>query len=200
MAVIVGCVLGAGAALYAASRSWLVRTTLRPAPQPPLVEHLTGGSLLPLLPALGLVALAGAGGVIASRGLVRAGIGALITAAGLGIVFIERGVVGLAGLTVGWVLLATVGGILISTAGAFTLRNGRRWPVMGARYERAGGVEVPGTGITRSDGASTPDGAPAGVTRPVGNVGATDGPTAGARIGDSAWWDAIDRGEDPTKA
>jgi hypothetical protein len=68
VAAVVGCVVAASAALFAGTRTWLIETTARPAPQPELVSHVAGGSLVPLLPALGLVALAGAGGLVATRG------------------------------------------------------------------------------------------------------------------------------------
>jgi hypothetical protein len=192
-AAVLGCVAGAGAALYAASRTWQVLLTPRPAPQPALVEHLTGSALLPLLPALGLVALAGAGGIVAAKGVARTGVGALLAAAGLGIVFIERGVLGRDGLALGWVVVATAGGILVATAGALTLRNGRRWPVMGARYDRAGSAGPTGA-------ESTPDGAVAADGRPAGAGQVVDAGDGSVHIEDTAWWDAIDRGEDPTKA
>jgi len=189
---VVGCVIGAGAALYAASRTWQVLQTPRPAPQPPLIEHLTGSALLPLLPALGLVALAGAGGVVAAKGIARTGVGALLTLAGLGIVFIERGVLGRDGLALGWVVLASAGGVLVATAGALTLRNGRRWPVMGSRYERAGVLEPMGA-------RSGPDGAGPVAARPAQATRPEDAGDGSVHITDTGWWDAIDRGEDPTK-
>jgi hypothetical protein len=192
VAAVVGCVVAASAALFAGTRTWLVETTPRPAPQPELVSHLSGGSLVPLLPALGLVALAGAGGLVATRGWARSAVGVLLAAAGLGLVYVERSVLTRPGIALGWVVLATVAGIGVAIVGAFTLRNGRHWPVMGARYERARPGQPIGAGAP-PDGDEGPDDRLAEGTR--GAEAAIGAP----HDGDTGWWDAIDRGEDPTK-
>ena len=61
------CVAGAGLALATATRTWAVEVTLRPAPLPAVRETSTGATLLPWLPALALVGLAGAGALLATR-------------------------------------------------------------------------------------------------------------------------------------
>jgi hypothetical protein len=125
------CVAGAGLALLAASRTWAEITRVRPAPLPALHELKTGSALLPWLPAAGLVALAGAGALLATRGLVRAAVGVLMTLCGLGLV---AGAV--ARFAAGWPLVAALGGLLVAGAGGLTLARGWDWPGMGTRYER----------------------------------------------------------------
>jgi hypothetical protein len=163
LAVVV-CAAGAGLALLAAGRTWTHVTVVRPAPLPPLHEAKTGVALLPWLSALALVALAGAGALLATRGLVRAAVGVLLVLSGLGLAAgaITRLV---AGAAPGWPLATALGGLLVAGSGVLTVANGRDWPAMGARYERA--------------------------ARP------SDAP--GAARSEAQIWDALDRGEDPTR-
>lgn len=128
---------GAGLALWAAGQGWTVRVTARPAPLPPLRVTRTGGSLLPWLPALGWVALAGAGAVLATRRLGRALVGAVLVAAGAGLLAAGGYGLSLPGVRAGWPLLAALGGALVAGAGVATLLRGAGWPAMGTRYERA---------------------------------------------------------------
>jgi hypothetical protein len=129
---VVACVTGAGLALFAGSRTWQTFTRVRPAPLPPLPEARTGSALLPWLTAVGLVALAGAGALVATRGTLRAAVGGLLVLAGGGVV---AGAV--IRFTVGWPLVTALGGALVAGAGALTLVRGGRWPGMAARYERS---------------------------------------------------------------
>jgi hypothetical protein len=129
---VVACVAGAGLALVAASRTWQTSTRVRPAPLPPLHEVRTGSALLPWLTAVGLVALAGAGALLATRGALRAAVGGLLVLAGGGMV---AGAV--ARFAVGWPLVSVLGGVGVAGAGVLTLVRGRRWPGMAARYERS---------------------------------------------------------------
>jgi drug/metabolite transporter (DMT)-like permease len=192
VAAVVGTVLAASLALFAASRTWLVRTTPRADPAPPLVENVSGASMVRLLPALALVALAGAGAIVATRGRWRSVVGVLISAAGLAMVLLQRAPGRTAGIASGWVLVVALCGASIAVAGAFTLRNGGKWPTLGARYERPASSDPPGV-------TSTPDGAPRSDDRTDGSDLPDDPPAATSHIGDTGWWDAIDRGEDPTK-
>lgn len=169
-AVLLG-LAGGGLALYAATRTWAVEVWPRP-PLPPREVPYTGGQLLPWLPALAVVALAGAAAVLATQGLVRRVVGVLLllvsaaVVAGGGYPLLAQDDIG-----PGWPALCLVGGLVAAAGAAMTARHGHQWPVMGARYER---------GTTRSTGAPAPDG---------GRVGL--GNTREA-------WDALDRGEDPT--
>jgi hypothetical protein len=160
---VVACAAGAGLALLAAGRTWAEVTVVRPAPLSPLHEARTGSALLPWLPALALVALAGAGALLATRGLVRAAVGVLLVLAGSGLVI---GVVMrlAAGDSPGWPLVAGMAGLVVAASGGLTVARGRDWPGMAARYER--------------------------VHRPA----SPSGPRTGSQM-----WDALDRGEDPTR-
>ncbi|MCW2640823.1 MAG: hypothetical protein JWP76_3129 [Dactylosporangium sp.] len=159
---VVACVAGAGLALLAAGRTWAHVTVVRPAPLPPLHQAKTGIALLPWLSALGLVALAGAGALLATRGLVRAAVGVLLLLSGLGLAAgaLTRLV---AGATPGWPLLTALGGLIVAGSGVLTVARGRDWPGMAARYDRQ----------ARS--------------------------TSGAPRSEAQIWDALDRGEDPTR-
>lgn len=162
------CAAGAGLALFAATRSWAVEVTVRPAPLSEVRVVRTGGDLVPWLPALAVVGLAGAGAVIATRGVARRLVGVLLLALGLGVA--AGGGYGLAlAAAAAWPTLGVVGGLLVAAGGALTLARGKHWPTMGTRYERVA-VRAPGPG-----GAASRD---ERSTRQA--------------------WDALDRGEDPT--
>jgi uncharacterized membrane protein (TIGR02234 family) len=186
LAYTVGCCLaGAGLALFALSRAWSVQVTARPG-LPDLRTARTGGAELPWLPALALVALAGAGALLATRGAARRAVGVLLAVVGVamaggavaGRADLDAGAAG-AGATL-WPGVCVLGAAAVTLGGWWTVRHGHRWPAMGARYERpaARRATVPGT--------------PAGA----GSAGpaAVDQPRADTRDA----WDALDRGEDPT--
>lgn len=135
--VVLGCLAGAGLALFAATRTWAVEVTPRPAPLPPLRTAQTGANLMPWLPALAVVALAGAGALPATRRAARTAVGVLLLGAGLGIV--TGGGLGLAAdVTAVWPGLCLAGGLAVTAAAAGAVVRGHRWPAMGTRYERAG--------------------------------------------------------------
>ncbi|MEV1330194.1 Trp biosynthesis-associated membrane protein [Micromonospora costi] len=168
------CLAGAGLALWAATRTWSVELSVRPAPLPPERAAHTGAGLLPWLPALAVVGLAGGGAVLATRGRLRQGLGALLAL--LGLVVAAGGGYGLVAAFEGtvsrqWPALSLVGGLLAAGGGALTALRGRTWPAMGARYER-----------------------------PVRNTAPPAAPPAGPVTGrrTTEAWDALDRGEDPT--
>ncbi|HEY7222752.1 MAG TPA: Trp biosynthesis-associated membrane protein [Micromonosporaceae bacterium] len=165
---VVATAIGAGLVLLAASRAWSRETVAKPPPlSPQLIVH-TGASLAPALPALGLVALAGAGGLLATRGAARRAVGALLVAAGVGILALAIRVLAAGGVGAGWPALVLVGAVLVAAAGVLAVRDGARWPVMGSRYGRA----------TRNAAPASPARSSAGTVE---------------------LWDAIERGEDPTR-
>jgi hypothetical protein len=93
----------------------------------------SGGSLAPLLPALALVALAGAGALLATRSWLRQVVGALVGLAGIGFGFeAVRVAASVHDVTVGWAALCVVGAVLVVASGLLALRRGRAWPAMGA--------------------------------------------------------------------
>jgi hypothetical protein len=159
-------VVGAGLALFAASRTWTTAGV-------PGTGARTGGDLLPWLPALGLAALAGAGALLATAGVARMVVGGLLVLCGLGI---AGGAAAQAvdGAVPWWPVLAAVGGLLVLDAGVLTLRKGRSWPALGARYQR-----------DQPDQPDQPD-----------EPDQRDAAAVGAEV---RMWDALDRGEDPTR-
>jgi hypothetical protein len=172
---VLACVVAAAVALLAASRTWLVEVRPRPAPLPAVSTARTGGDLVPALPALALVALAGSGGLVATRGRGRPAVGVLLVAAGLGMTLaaavagaMSTGSAILAdGTTAEGEPAAVVGavaaglaGLVVGAVGASTVRRGRTWPALGRAYESA----------------------------PAGRI----------ETGESDMWDAFDRRIDPT--
>ncbi|MDR7278108.1 Trp biosynthesis-associated membrane protein [Catenuloplanes atrovinosus] len=126
------CVAGAGLALYAVTRVWLVEVTQRAAPLPPLSQERKGSELLVWLSPLAVVSLAGAGALIATRGVVRRAIGGLLAV--LGVAIAAGAATELGGG--GWPALTLLGGAAVAVAGGWTAARGADWPSLGARYER----------------------------------------------------------------
>ncbi|AGZ40348.1 hypothetical protein AFR_10295 [Actinoplanes friuliensis DSM 7358] len=164
------CLAGAGLAVYAVTRTWSEVVTERPGLSA-LRAIRTGADLEPWVIGLALVALAGAGALLATRGIVRRVLGGLLALAGLGVA--AGAIAGRAGLDTGsagaggviWPVLCVLGGLLIVLGGLSAVRYGHEWPAMGARYERrvsADQVEVD------------------------------------QRVDTRAVWEALDRGDDPT--
>jgi len=135
--VTVAMALGGGLVLLGATRTWSSESV----PQPPplsaqLVVH-TGASLAPALPALGVVAIAGAGGLLATRGPVRRLVGGLLVAAALGALALVVRVLADGGVGAGWPVACLLGACLFGAAAVVAVRDGGRWPVMGSRYGRS---------------------------------------------------------------
>jgi uncharacterized membrane protein len=132
----------AGLALYAASRTWRVEVTVRPAPLPAVRTARPGGALLPVLPALALVGLAGAGALLATRGRGRTAVGVLVLVSGLGMVGAAAyALAALDGVGAGWPVVCGLAGAAVAAVGAVALRRGRAWPGLGTRYERRAPAE-----------------------------------------------------------
>jgi hypothetical protein len=167
----VAVVVGAGAvglALLAASRTWVVEQTLRADPLPPLrVEH-AGSSLVPVLPAVALVGLAGLGALLATRGRGRLIVGVALAASGLGVFLAAFAGYNQYAEAGGWALLAMLAGLVLAGVGMTALRRGASWPAMSTRYERSA-----------PDRAAHDDAERAAPDR-------------------TQLWDAIERGDDPT--
>ena len=127
---VVACLAGAGLALFAATRVWADGRDAR-----------TGADLVQWLPAVALVALAGAGALLALRGAVRRAAGVLIAAAGLAA---SAGAVLGLGDADGpvWPVLTAVGGLAAAAGGLLAVAKGGAWPALGARYERTGRAQA----------------------------------------------------------
>jgi hypothetical protein len=198
--------------LFAVTRVWSVQVTARPGLSDLRVAR-SGAALLPWLPALALVGLAAVGALLATRGWARRAVGGLLmlvggaTAAGVGVARagLVTGAAG-AGGTV-WPVAAAAGGVLLIVGGWWSVRDGHRWPAMGARYERpaAAGPPAAGSGASRVDGGTSR--VDSGTSRVDGGTSRVDGgldqrrgagPEATRPVDTRAAWDALDRGDDPT--
>jgi uncharacterized membrane protein (TIGR02234 family) len=160
---------GAGLALFAATRVWAVEIEQRPGLSDLRTEQ-TGAGAQPWLIGLAVVALAGTGALLATRGVARRLLGAVLALTGAGVAAgavlaragIDPGAAGLAGSA--WPIACVCGGAAVVVAGVLAARHGHRWSAMSSRYER----------------------------RPAAPVTVTEA-SAGRDL-----WDALDRGEDPT--
>lgn len=180
------CLLAGTMTLVSSARPW-ARVVVDDSGAPVTVT-LTGSVLSEVAGSLGVVALAGALAILATRRLGRRLAGAALTLAGAALAFSAAQAVAfpnaralaLAGAALGrdalgaaqvsrtaWPMLALAGGLLLAAAGLATFVRGPTWPALGSRYETAEAAGTPRrAGRRRSDG--------------------------------TGMWDAIDRGEDPT--
>jgi uncharacterized membrane protein (TIGR02234 family) len=171
------CLIGSALSAYAVTRTWSLHLTPRTG-MTDLRTAGTGTDAAPWVIGLALVALAGTGALLATRGVVRRALGVLLALAGAGVAAgaiygratIDPGSAG-AGANV-WPVLCVLGGLIILAGGLTAARQGHLWPAMSARYDRK-----PVTPSQYHPAASDPELAPA------------DHRTA---------WDALDRGDDPT--
>ncbi|MFF4338697.1 TIGR02234 family membrane protein [Kitasatospora sp. NPDC001540] len=146
--------VGAGLVLTAVGRTWAEGVAAGMGGSRVAVS--ASGSRLTALPtAMALTGMAAAVVVFAVRGWVRVLVGALTVLAGVGAVAgavigytdtagLHAVAAGQLALSSGraeeitrtaWPWVALAGGVLLVAAGALTAWFGRRWPVMGARYE-----------------------------------------------------------------
>ncbi len=220
-AVVVAVALGGGLAVLATAQAWSTVVVTRVAPLGPVRHDVSGRTLQPGVTGLAVVALAGVLAVLATRGVTRRVVGAVLALAGAGMVWWSlaglaavsdargrqlvadaRTVAGLGNAAATdvsvhpvWVVLAGLGGVLVAAGGVTTAVRGGRWRAMSARYESP----------------MRPASAPPGRSpdQPVATGGASDpsvasepddpavGEAARARA-DLALWQQLDRGEDPT--
>jgi uncharacterized membrane protein (TIGR02234 family) len=191
-AAIALAVVAGALALSAAGQTWVRLTAVRRPPLPPVTDALSGGQVAPLVPATGLLLLAAAVALVATRGAGRIAVGLLMAAAGgvlgwsgartlagrlavdvatLSTVGSSPGVRLRPDVHTGWPVLVVVAGVVAVVAGGLVVLHGRGWPAMGRRYERPG----------QATGGTAP-------ARPQ-----TDEERA------TAAWRALDRGHDPTE-
>lgn len=193
------CACAGALGLAAGSRPWLALTVARGDPLPPVGAVVTGSDLAPLVPGLAIVVLAGVVGLLATRRWGRVVVGALLAVAGAGLLWAALPALGGtsgdalraaafdAGLPAGEVTgastttgpaLAVVAGVLAVLAGALVVLRGRQWPGLGSRYETPSARAAP---------------------KPVEEAGATGAVAGEVPPADRMLWDALDRGEDPTR-
>lgn len=180
--------VGAAGALLICFRTWQTVRTARPAPLRSDVLALDGRTVDAAPLALALVALAGIVAVLATRGIARRVVGAVLALAGAGLVW--RALASSAAVSTQrartlvtgrhrtvdagaavprvevhgvWPLLTVVCGVLVLLCGALVAWRGHRWQVMSARYE-------------------APPERDAATAKATGSL-----------------WTALDRGDDPTR-
>jgi uncharacterized membrane protein (TIGR02234 family) len=171
------CLAGAALSAYAVTRTWSLQLTARTG-MTDLRTARTGTDAEPWVIGLALVALAGTGALLATRGVVRRVLGGLLALAGAGVAL--GAVLGRAGVDPGaagagataWPIACVLGGLIIVAGGVTAARHGHQWPTMSARYDRKP--------VARAQ-----------VRRP-----STDPELAPADH--RAAWEALDRGDDPT--
>jgi uncharacterized membrane protein (TIGR02234 family) len=194
VAALVLDLLGAAVALLIATRTWQTVLTPRPRPLADDVLNVSGRTLDSAATALALVALAGVVAVLATRGFARRCVGAVLAAAGAGLVW--RSLTGLTRISASraralvesrhsgvgvdarvvahitvhpqWAVLSGVCGVVVLAAGLLVATRGHTWVTMSAKYDA-----------------------------PSGRPGSTDGDAARMRA-DASLWTALDRGDDPT--
>jgi uncharacterized membrane protein (TIGR02234 family) len=183
-------VLGSALALWAGAPTWVRLSAARRPPLPDVAVALSGRSVEPLVPALGIVGLAAVVALLATRGRARVVVGALLAAAGLVLVLrgagrfaapdpaaardlltdagraaaLAAGTPVSAAASGAGPLLAVLAGLALLAAGLAAAVRAGRWPGMSARYERPAAARTP---------ARTPN-------------------------AEQAAWDLLDRGGDPT--
>jgi hypothetical protein len=145
-AAIVSGLSGGGLALFAATRVWAVEIEQRPGLSDLRTEQ-TGADVQPWLIGLAVVALAGTGALLATRGVARRVLGVLLALTGTGVV--AGAALARAGVDPGtagpvWPLACACGGVAVLAGGVLAARHGHLWSAMSARYERrpAAPVEV----------------------------------------------------------
>ncbi|MGS2640364.1 TIGR02234 family membrane protein [Streptosporangium sp. LJ11] len=179
------CVAGAALVLLAAGRDWFTVT---------YDTREVAVSAAELVPALGPAAWAGLAAVVAvlaTGGVWRGLVGAVMALGGAGMIAgswwgsgasaalrisaeqapISAGTTPQVASAVVWPILASAGGLLLLAGGVAVILRGGRWPGMSGRYDRQG----------------------------AGPGGAANRPApAESALGERALWDALDEGTDPT--
>ncbi|MEU4403203.1 Trp biosynthesis-associated membrane protein [Streptosporangium sp. NPDC023963] len=179
------CVAGAALVLLAAGRDWFTVT------YDTREVAVSAAELVPALGPAAWAALAAVVAVLATGGVWRGLVGAVMALGGAGMIAgswwgngasaalrisAERaptsaGAAPQVASAVVWPILASAGGLLLLAGGVAVILRGGRWPGMSGRYDRQG----------------------------AGPGGAANRPApAESALGERALWDALDEGVDPT--
>jgi uncharacterized membrane protein (TIGR02234 family) len=160
-AALLGLIVGGALALFAGGRGWQTVTARRARPLADDILEVSGRTLHPAVTGLAVVALAGVVGILATRGLARQIIGAVLVVAGAIVCWDAptalhaisgehaRTVLRDAQTGVGldaaqavnvavhpiWPVLTAFGGVLIVLGGALTIAYGAAWKGLSGRYE-----------------------------------------------------------------
>jgi Tryptophan-associated transmembrane protein (Trp_oprn_chp) len=209
------CAVGSAVSIFAVTRTWAVQVQTRPAPLSPLHVSRSGTYFVPLLSALALVGLAGTGALLATRGRWRRVVGVVIAIAGLGVLAAAvDGLVTVDGVRVLWPLLCVPAGLLLVAGGGWAAAQGAQWPAMGARYERGPAARRAATvpdhdhghrheheahacaaGHEDAHGDDFDDDYDGDIEEQTPSPVERSGPSPS----EIAMWDALDRGEDPSR-
>ncbi|GAA4905677.1 Trp biosynthesis-associated membrane protein [Streptomonospora salina] len=146
---------GAAALLGSSGRTWARARIDLPGPVAAAPVELTGGDTAPTVFAMGTAGLAALAALLATRGAVRRGLGAVVALFGAAaLVAVWRGTrtaaleqaaadrstahggIEALHLVALWPAAAAAGAALLVAAGAYTLVRGAAWPAMGSRYDR----------------------------------------------------------------
>lgn len=170
---------GAVLLLVSTAGDWVTGVQVQPAPLPSAPVAVSGGEAAGPVRALALVVLAAVPALAATRRTGRTVVGVLLVLAGTAAggaavqVLVDPGGVLPAGAeevtATGRPLLAVAGAVVTAVAGAVVAARGRRWAALSQRYDAP------------SSGGPAPE---------TGRTGPVEGPEL---------WDALDRGEDPTR-
>ena len=192
------CLAGAVLLLAGAGATWLTVVVEGRAPLPDVTARVSGADLVPGLRGLGVVGLAAVPALLSVRGWGRVAVGVLLAGTGaLAAVLVVRVLadvgaavsgsgtlmdVGFAAFAAGegpplspWPYAVLLGSLLLAAAGLLVVVRGRAWPALGRRYE-----------------------APAARPASALSEGPATAPAAGPSA-DKDVWEALDRGEDPTR-
>ena len=160
-AALLGLIIGGALALFASGRGWQTVTAHRARPLADDVLEVSGRTLHPAVTGLAVVALAGVVGILATRGMARRIIGAVLVVAGAIVCWdaltalpaissahartVLRDAQAGVGLDAGqavtvavhpiWPGLAALGGVLIVLGGALTIAYGGAWKGLSGRYD-----------------------------------------------------------------
>jgi uncharacterized membrane protein (TIGR02234 family) len=186
-AVLAAAAVAGALALSAGGQSWASVTAVRPPPLPPVTVAVLGSDAAPLVPAAGLVLLAAGVALFAVRGLGRVVVGLLMAVAG--------GVLGWSGLRV------LIGGLTSAAAAvpglggprdtAVSVHVAHAWPVL-ALLAGVLGVVAGLAVVLRGRGWP-------GMGRRYERDAAAELPPRTDEDRAQAAWQALDRGEDPTR-
>lgn len=200
---VTGCAIAAGALLIASGFDWLRASIAMEPPLPEVSKAFTGGEVIDALVGIGILVGAAGLALLATRWPGRLAVAvllivvALLTVVSVGF-FLYDG-----GRQMAWswaqayatpgsstfpdhevspvpAVVAILGGLIAVFVGTFTILRARRWPVMGARYQRR---TRPAAGNPAS--ASATANQPASGHLSPGNH-------------EAEMWSALERGEDPT--
>ncbi len=177
--------VGAGLLLVAAGRPWLHVALDRPPPLPAASREVTGADVLAWLRPVALLGLAGVPALLATRRGGRLLVGLLLVAAGL-VAAVRCTLLATGGAPA---LLARSGG-----AGRVAATDATAWPLLAA----AGGLLLAAgaVGVLLS---GRPDGLSARYEAPAAALAVPPPAALDPRGGEAAAWDALDRGDDPTR-